>query len=410
MTLIRIVVFLLFFLPSAFSLYVSFLNYRHSNSPLPSELKDVYDPPKYDRWKQYFLEGFRLNIIQSVLSMILILVLLFSGAFAVMVGWSEDITPITQWQNVIFLMMYLFLSFVFESIFKYFSVFQIEEKYGFNKTTKKLFFIDRIKIMILAGAAISGLIYGLASAWNHFGIWFYLFAFCFAILFIVITNLIYVPVIVPLFNKLTPLATDSLKAKIEDLSTRTGYRLSSISVLNQSLRSTKLNAYFAGLGKAKRIVLFDTLIHAMSEEEITAVLAHEIGHDKKRHIWKMMAQSVILIAGYLLILYGIMHYLDLHSAFGVDHIAFGFSILLFLIVMSPLEILISILANVFSRKHEYEADAFAASQVPVSDMVSALKRLSLENFSNLTPHPLYVLLHYTHPPLKSRIEALNRHS
>ena len=220
--------------------------------------------------------------------------------------------------------------------------------------------------------------------------------------------ILYTSVFIYIFNKLTPLEDGELKDEINKFAKNVGYEISKISVMDASRRSSKLNAFFSGFGKFKKIVLYDTLIEKMSTEQIVAVLAHEIGHNKFKHIWFNITQMVIVMGIYVSLFGFILKNQVFASSFGFTEINFGFALILFTVVISPISMLIGVLTSWFSRKHEYQADHFAATKYGIMHMEEALKVLSRENFANLTPHPLYVKLTYSHPPIVSRIKAIRK--
>ena len=307
---------------------------------------------------------------------------------------------------LLFLLFYFIITFVIDLIISYIRTFKIEESFGFNKTSKKTFVLDKIKSFILTIILGGGLIYGLLSLHKNTDWLFFIYAWIGLTVIVIGMNLIYTSVIVPIFNKLVPLEDGSLKTKIEAFALKVGYQIDKISVMDASKRSSKLNAFFSGFGKSKRIVLFDTLIDKMSEDEIVAVLAHEIGHNKHKHIIFNLFQTVVMLSVYILVLSLFLNREIFSQAFGFESINLGFNLVLYMIVLSPILTIISMGTSFVSRKFEYQADRFVKENGEANDLTSALKVLARENYSNLTPHPLYVKLFYSHPPISSRIEAL----
>lgn len=391
-----------------FNLWLSILNYKNRKEPIPEIISDVYDDDEYSKWLNYSMENYRFGLIESVISIILTIILLLSGLFVIFKDISEDLSSNLDIQILIFLGLYYIISFVLGIFFSYYGAFSIEARYGFNKTTKKTFVLDKIKGLILTIIFGGGLIYLLTTLYYSFEDWFLLTAWVSLVVIMLFVNMFYVKLIVPIFNKLTILEEGELKDKINAFGNSVGYEVTKISVIDASKRSTKLNAYFSGLGKMKQVVLYDTLIEKMSPDEIVAVLAHEIGHSKHKHIYSGIIQSAIMISIYLGALLFTLESPILSTAFGFDDAHFGFGIIIFSILLGPIAIVLSAVMSGISRKHEYQADKYAVDHGYKEAMITALKILSKENFSNLTPHPLYVKLTYSHPPIGDRISAINK--
>jgi STE24 endopeptidase len=282
----------------------------------------------------------------------------------------------------------------------------IEKKYGFNTMTIRTFITDHIKswfIALLVGAPVLGLI-----TWFYYktGKNFWLYAWGLITVFSVFINLFYSELIVPLFNRQTPLQEGSLRTQIETFAHKTGFKLRNIYIIDGSKRSTKANAYFSGFGPKKRIVLYDTLQKELSEEEIVAVLAHEIGHYKKKHVLVTLLFSVLL-TGFMLFLFSlVVNNPELSQALGSKNTSFHLGLIVFGILYSPLSLIIGLFSNYISRKNEFEADRFVKENFKPELLAEALKKLSVKNLSNMMPHPAYVFFHYSHPPLLGRLEKL----
>ena len=292
--------------------------------------------------------------------------------------------------------------------FSYYSTFVIEEKYGFNKTNLKTFVLDKFK-GILMGVLLGGGLYSLI-VWLYqiMGANFWLYAWLVITLISVFLNMFYARLIVPLFNKQTPLENGSLRNQIEDYAGKVGFDLKNIFVIDGSKRSTKANAYFSGFGREKRITLYDTLIHDLDEEEIVAVLAHEVGHYKRHHILFNLAMSIIS-TGFLLWLFSLFVGQPIFSeALGVQQPSFHIGLVAFGVLYTPISEIIGLFMNQLSRTFEYQADAYAKQTFASKPLMEALKKLSKNNLSNLTPHPLYVWYHYSHPTLLQRFRALKK--
>lgn len=393
----------------AINLGVSLLNYRQRRQPIPAIVEGVYDQQTYARWLNYSMETLRFQLITRAIDMLLTLVLLLSGAF----GWLERL--VNTWfaadllRTLAFLGVYvLFFNLVVNLPLEYYATFVIEEKFGFNKSTRKTFFLDQIKNLLLIAVLGGALVAALNALYQVFAdrLWlFILLAWATASLVMAVMFSLN-RVFVKIFNKLTPLPEGTLRERIESLAASVGFRVSAISVMDASRRSTKLNAFFSGLGRTREVVLYDTLIEKMSEDEITAVLAHELGHAVHKDVPRMLLQQIILVGAYLALFGLVAGSSSLAQAFGLSGAHFGFSLLLFSILVSPLDLLLDIPLNFLSRKAEYAADAFAAQHADPHSIRSALIRLAQENLANLNPHPLYVLLHYSHPTLAQRLGAI----
>ena len=311
-------------------------------------------------------------------------------------------------QVVIFMGLYFAVGFVIGLFTSYYDKFVIEEKFGFNKSTKKTFVLDKIKSLLLTIIFGGGLIYGISALYHNVSSMFFIYTYISLIAIVLFVNLFYVKLIVPIFNKLRPLEDSELKTRIEELAKSVGYEINKISIIDASKRSTKLNAYFSGFGKFKQVVLYDTLMEKMSDDEILAVLAHEIGHSKYKHTLFNLFQTFIMLSLYIGALVLMLEIPEVSTAFGFEETNFGFSLILFSVFMSPLMIPVQLITSYFSRKHEYQADEFAVQNHKKESMETALKVLGKENFVNLTPHPLYVKLTYSHPPMVERINAIRK--
>ncbi len=385
---------------------LNFLNAKRFKDSVPKDLKDVYNNEEYEKSQAYKLTNYRFGILTSAFSILLILSLLILGGF----GWIDTIVsnftanPILQ--ALLFFGIIMIGSDVLNTPFSYYQTFVIEEKFGFNKTTLKTFITDKIKgwlmIVVLGGGILTMVLWFFEWAGAHF--WLYTWGLI--TIFTIFMNLFYSKLIVPLFNKQIPLEDGSLKTKIEAYAQKVGFELQNIFVINGSKRSTKANAYFSGFGKEKRITLYDTLIKDLEEDEIVAVLAHEVGHYKKNHIIFNLASSILLTGLMLFILSLFINNPSISLAIGVDKPSFHAALIGFGILYSPISEITGLLMNYFSRKFEYQADDYAKQTFLALPLVTSLKKLSKNSLSNLTPHPAYVFMHYSHPPLKDRIRNL----
>ncbi|MCL4126537.1 UNVERIFIED_CONTAM: hypothetical protein GTU68_028912 [Idotea baltica] len=292
--------------------------------------------------------------------------------------------------------------------FSFYKTFVIEERFGFNKTTKKTFWLDKIKgwfmMAILGGLIISAIIWFYQST----GQYFWLYAWALVTIFTVFMNMFYSRLIVPLFNKQTPLEAGDLRDKISTYAETVGFTLNKIFVIDGSKRSTKANAYFSGFGSEKRVTLYDTLINDLEEDEIVAVLAHEVGHYKKKHIIFNLIASILLTGLTFFILSIFISNPILSQALGVEIPSFHIGLIAFGILYSPLSEITGLLMNQLSRKFEYQADDYAKTTYKPEPLITSLKKLSKNSLSNLTPHKAYVFMHYSHPTLLERIQNLRR--
>lgn len=386
---------------------LSILNYRYKDASVPVEVQDVYDQEAYNKWKKYYMENFRLSIISSTVSFVIIFILLIFNVFYHVFSYASDFTSNEHLQAIIIMGFYFLINYLLGIIFSHYRTFNIEERYCFNRTTHKTFIIDKIKSLILTTLIGGGIIYGLSTIYSSAGNMFYIYAWISVITFILLLNLFYIKLFIPIFNKLKPLEDGELKESINELAHKVGYEVKKISIMDASRRSTKLNAFFTGFGKFKHVVLFDTLIDKMTNDQILSVLAHEIGHSKKRHTLKNLFLSIITLSLFLLFLYICIKEDSISIAFGFKQANFGFGALIFILILTPLSVIINALTNPISRKFEYEADYYAAVNTSKESMIESLKVLARENFANLTPHPFYVKILYTHPPIADRIKAIN---
>lgn len=407
----QILFYLLIFiviLSFCFSQWISYLNTTMWNDALPEALTGFYDAETYRKQQLYGKENYKLELMGDMVSFVLLIVMLSFGGFAWLDNYISSFTASETWRAIIFLGILALASDVISIPFEVYDTFIIEEKFGFNKTTVKTFILDKVKAWVLA-AVIGGLLLALIIwLWQQTAGYFWIWAWVVITIFSVGMGYFYTSVLLPVFNKLTPLEEGTLKNAIENMAQKAGFSLRNVKVMDGSKRSTKANAFFSGFGKRKTIVLFDTLINNHSEDEIVAVLAHEIGHYKKKHIVKGMFLSV-MHTGILMFLFSFILKESLFSeAVGVSTPSFHISLLVFGILYTPVSTVLGIFMNKLSRKHEFEADKFAAQHADALKLQEALKKLSVQNLSNLTPHPYYVFVHYSHPPLLHRLKALNQ--
>lgn len=384
------------------------LNSKHMSPVLPDSLKGIYEEKEYSRFQSYKRENGRLDSWSSGVGFVVMIVFLVAGGFGWYNSWVVSLTDSVVWQTILFVVGLSVVSSVLDIPFDYYATFRIEEKYGFNKTTRRVYWLDTVKELFLS-LVLGGVLLALV-VWFYTwaGTYFWLYAWGAVTLFSVFMAMFYSQLIVPLFNKQTPLQEGALRDKIQAFAGKVGFKLDNIYVIDGSKRSTKANAYFTGLGPKKRVVLYDTLIDELTEEEIVAVLAHEVGHYKKRHTLRSMVVSVIQM-GVLFWLFSLcVNNVALSEALGGDRVYFQLGLIAFAILYSPVNLILGIGMNVWSRSNEYEADAFAARYYEGDYLVSGLKKISVKSLSNLTPHPLYEYIYYSHPSLLKRIDAIKR--
>jgi STE24 endopeptidase len=388
--------------------YVDYLNTTRWSDKLPDEVRGIYDEEKYARQQAYQRENYRFGLISSGLNFILVMVMLLFFGFAFVNNLAGSVNTHPVWWALLFFGILMLAAEIINLPFGIYETFVIEEKYGFNKTTAKTFIMDKIKGWLLSALIGGGLLALVIWIYRSTGSWFWLIAWGVLSLFSLFMAIFYSNLIVPLFNKQTPLGDGELRTAISEFADKAGFRLDNIFVIDGSKRSTKANAYFTGLGAKKRIVLYDTLIEEMTTPEIVAVLAHEIGHYRKKHV----TQGLILglaQTGILLFLFSIfIESPAISNALGVEEPNFHIGMIAFSILYSPVSMVTGLGLNMLSRRNEFQADAFAAINYEPDPLISALKKLSVKNLSNLTPHPVYVFFNYSHPPLLQRIEHLHK--
>lgn len=391
------------------SLIVETLNVRNVSTEIPDEFTGIYDAEKYAKSQRYLKDNTRFRQLQAGIMLPLTIAFILFGGFRWVNGIATAAAPDSMiLQGLVFGGILILLSQLVGLPFSIYDTFVLEEKYGFNKTTPKTFALDILKgllLTVLLGAPVFALVLWIFSAVPHAWLWAWV-----ALSVIQLFILFIAPVVIlPLFNKFTPLEDGELKTKIEDFAAAQKYKLSGIFKIDGSRRSTKSNAYFTGFGKTKRIALFDTLMEKHTVPELIGVLAHEIGHCKRGHIKKSI---VISLASSLLMFFILSLFISkqgLYAAFGIEGTPLYAGLIFFGFLYAPINMILGIGNSILSRKHEFEADAFAAetTKEPVA-LIDALKKLSVDNLSNLTPHPLKVFLQYSHPPVLERIKALRK--
>jgi STE24 endopeptidase len=388
--------------------FLDALNAKRYSDPIPQELHDVYDQEDYLKSQRYKKANDRFSSIASSISLIVTLLFFYLDGFAFVDEWARTFSDNSIIIALIFFGSIMFASDLLSTPFSYYHTFIIEEKFGFNKTSLKTFFLDKIKgwlmSAVLGGLLLSIIIWFYESTGSNF--WIY--AWGIITVFVLFMNLYYARLIVPLFNKQTPLSDGSLKTKIKDYAQKVGFQLDKIVVIDGSKRSTKANAYFSGFGSEKRVTLFDTLINDLEEEEIVAVLAHEVGHYKRKHILFNLIMSTLIMGFTFWLLSLLIGSPLLSEALNVSTPSFHIGLIAFGILYSPISELTGLVMNFISRKFEYQADNYAKETFDGAPLISGLKKLNKNSLSNLTPHPAYVFVHYSHPTLLQRYANLTR--
>lgn len=385
---------------------LDFLNSKNWSNELPEELKDVYDAEKYKKQQDYKRVNDRFSLLTSSFSFVIVLLMLFLGGFAYVDEIARGLTSNSILLPIVFFGILMFASDILNTPFSVYDTFVIEEKFGFNKTTPKTYVLDKVKGWLLSAIIGGGILALVVWFYETVGELFWVYTWAAVSGFMIFMSMFYSTLIVPLFNKQTPLEDGELKDEIQKFSSNVGFKLQNIFVIDGSKRSTKANAYFSGLGSKKRIVLFDTLIKDLSAKEIVAVLAHEIGHYKKKHTLVSIIISIVQTGITLYILSLFIDNPELSKALGSDKPSFHLGLIAFGVLYSPVSTIVGLVMNVFSRKNEYAADKFANDNFDGEELISSLKKLSRNNLSNLTPHPAYVFFHYSHPTLLQRIRSI----
>ena len=384
------------------------LNAKHYKDPIPPELSDVYEEEDYLKSQNYKKANDRFSSIVSSISLVVTLFFFYLDGFAFVDEWARTFSDNTIIIALIFFGSIMFASDLLSTPFSYYHTFFIEEKFGFNKTTLKTFLVDKIKgwlmSAILGGLLLSIIIWFYESVGSNF----WLYAWGIIAVFVFFINMFYARLIVPLFNKQTPLCDGSLKTKIQDYAQKVGFKLDKIVVIDGSKRSTKANAYFSGFGSEKRVTLFDTLIKDLEEEEIVAVLAHEVGHYKRKHILFNLIISILIMGFTFWLLSLFIGNPILSEALNVALPSFHIGLIAFGILYSPISELTGLIMNFISRIFEYQADNYAKETFDAAPLISGLKKLNKNSLSNLTPHPAYVFVYYSHPTLLQRYHNVKK--
>ncbi|MDD3876417.1 MAG: M48 family metallopeptidase [Bacteroidales bacterium] len=388
--------------------FLSYLNNTYRKKPLPEIGVGIYDEKEYTRSQKYEEDKYRFSTLDATLSFIIMLFFLSFGGFPFLDNIVRSLTENPILMALLFFGTLSMASNIISIPFSWYITFVIEERYGFNKTTQKTFFLDILKSWILSAIIGVPLIAFIVWIFNDASPYMWLLAWLVVSSFMLFFNFFYSSLIVPLFNKQKPMEEGTLKEAINNFANKVGFKLTAIYVIDGSKRSAKANAYFSGFGSKKRIVLYDTLIQQLNEEELVAVLAHEIGHYKKNHILKSIVISILSLGLTFFLLSVFIQNPVFSKALGVEQASFHISVITFGILYGFISTFFGLFMNIYSRYNEFEADHFAATQYSADALEKALKKLSVNNLSNLMPHPWFVFVYYSHPPLLERLKAIRK--
>lgn len=385
------------------------LNLKALSTRLPDEFRSVYDEDTYARSQEYTRTRTKFGFFTGTFDLIILLVFWFSGGFNWLDQWARGFDFGIIGTGLIFIGVLVLAKTIISLPFSIYSTFVIEERFGFNKTNAKTFIADRLKGLLLTVVVGGPVLAGIIAFFEYGGPWAWVYAWLAVTVFSLVMQYIAPTWIMPLFNKFTPLEDGELRQAIETYADKVNFPLKGIYVIDGSRRSSKSNAFFTGFGKNKRIALYDTLIENHTTDELVAVLAHEIGHYKKKHIVKNMTIGILQTGIMFALLSIFLNIPGLFEAFYMEEMSVYAGLVFFGLLYSPVEMILGMGMQILSRKHEYEADRFAATTITNGEeMINVLKKLSKDNLSNLTPHPFYVFLNYSHPPALQRIEAIRK--
>ncbi len=383
------------------------LNLQALGSALPEEFADVYDAGEYERSQEYTRTKTRFGLAASLFDLAVLLAFWLAGGFGWLDGMVRDWDLGPVWTGLIFLLILAVAKGILDLPFQIWGVFVIEEKYGFNRTTPRTFVLDLLKSLAVAAVIGVPLLIGFLALFEYGGEAAWIYAWAAVIAFSFVMQILAPTLIMPLFNKFTPLEDGELKEEILAYAQRVRFPLKGVFSIDASRRTTKGNAFFTGFGRSKRIALFDTLIQRHPVGEVVAVLAHEVGHYKKRHVLIGTIVSALETGLFLGLFALLLDQAALFEAFGVESPSVYAGVIFVAVLLMPLQLVLSIGSAALSRRHERQADSFAATTTGRGDLLaSGLKRLSKDSLSNLTPHPFYVFLNYSHPPVLERVRAL----
>jgi len=401
----KIAILAIIIIAALLNFFFQFLNYKNRNAPLPKNVKDVFDEEEYKKSKAYGAETMRFGMFTGLIGLATALIILGFNLHSRLFYFFAGHTDNFYFQVILMFVALWFIFMPIDAILGAISTYKIEEKYGFNKTKPITFIADIFKDGLLSGILMLGLLSAFIALFNWLGNWVFVAFFFVLIIFAVL--LVFSSVLqMRLFYKFTPLEEGTLRTRAEELAVKLGFPIKRILVLNASKRSTKSNAFFTGLGKTKTIGLFDTLLEKFDEDEVLAILAHEIGHAKEKHVTKMIFPMLFMFVVVLATAFFVVNAEAVSLAFGFSEINIAFGMYATMILATPFFLIMSIPQSILSRKHEYEADSYEVKYVGLEPAVSAIKKLYATDYGNLTPHPLVVKLSYSHPPLSQRVQAM----
>ena len=400
----KLLIILVALLGLAYSFLLKAVELGSAKNPTPANVADVYDEETYEKWRRYNAEHSRLSIIFGIISAVATIALLVFNVYAAFAG----LFPAgTFWQLFAVILLEVLVSFIIGIPESYISIMVIEEKYGFNRSTVKTFAVDQIRNLLLS-LAMSLFLAGLVAV-AHIWLGNYMAILCIIVLVLFVIGMSFLsPILSRIGNKFVPLEEGELRTSLENLLTSHGYQVRAIEVMDASRRTTKLNAYFTGMGKMKTIVLYDNLVAAMTPEEICAVFSHELGHGLHKDVTKLQVVKPLHFVMIALAAWLFASVDGFYTAFGFEGLNYGFTYILLGIGMAVIQPFTSLITNGMSRKFEYAADRQAVEEGYGEAMIPALKKLAKDNFANLAPSPLYVFLEYSHPPIDQRIEAIEK--
>ncbi len=402
-----IIILLIIIFNYLFGLLLDYLDSTLWSDKLPSELAGIYDAEKYTKSQQYEKTKTHFSWFTGIFSFTAMILMLAFNGFAFVDTWARSYTDNPIILACLFFGIIGFISDILSTPFDIYATFIIEQKYGFNTTTKTTYILDKLKGWLLAIILGGGIISLMVWIYSATGPWFWLLAWGSITIIMLFMALFYSNLIVPLFNKQKPLEDGELRNAIQLFASGVGFKLKNIFIIDGSKRSKKANAYFTGFGPQKRIVLYDTLINDLTTDEIVAVLAHEIGHYKKKHVLYGMLTSILSSGIIFYIMSLFIGNPDMALALGSNHPTFHLEILAFGLLYSPISMVAGIISSYFSRRNEYAADKYAATHYNPESMKNGLKKLSVMNLSNLRPHPFTVFITYSHPTVLQRIQAID---
>lgn len=405
LSLIIIVVLLASFV---FERILDSLNSKSWELIVPQALSDLYNADEYEKAQLYDKEKDRLSMWSSAFSLLLMITLVYSRSFAWLLIYISGYTSDIMFQTILFFGIFALLSDVLQLPFSLYSTFVVEQKFGFNRTSLRTFFLDKLKGYLLAATLGGSVVALFVLFYQYTGSSFWWIAWLSISGFSLLISMFYASLILPLFNKLSPLPSGELRDALTAYCDKVNFPVSDLFVMDGSKRSSKANAFFSGLGPKKKIVLFDTLIEKHTVNELVAVMAHEVGHFKKKHTITMIFMSVLQTGLMMFILGQFINSPQLSIALGASAALLPLGLIAFFMLYSPVSMLLSIAMNILSRKQEYEADDFAVNTSNGTDLISALKKLSKDSLSNLNPHPAYVFVYYSHPTLLQRMNNMLR--